>query len=308
MRFIYLLLLIFFATNLGFSQTYSSTKKNKYNLEVDIQGHRGYRGLYPENTIEACLAALRLGIKTLEIDICISKDNQVILSHEPWLNSEFCADKDGNRILKEYELQYNLYQMTYEEIKQFDCGSVIHPRFREQLKIKTSKPSLSDLVVKVREFCSRENIPLPHFNIEIKREPKFDGIFCPPVKEFIKIVVKTLDDLQIKNHCNIQSFDFDILREMHKTHKEIPLAFLIEHSESIDYEIATLGFTPQIYSCHYSIVDNKLMQSARKHKMKIIPWTVNDKDEIRRLLKLKVDGIISDYPERVQEVIQMLKK
>ena len=89
---------------------------------IDIQGHRGARGLFPENTVTGFIEAIKLGVNTLEMDVIISKDNQVVVSHEPWMNEAFCTKKDGGEIEKNSKEKYNLYKMTYAEILEFDCG------------------------------------------------------------------------------------------------------------------------------------------------------------------------------------------
>ena len=113
---------------------------------IDIQGHRGCRGLMPENTMEAFKKAIELGVQTLELDVVVSKDNTVIVSHEPFMNSVICLDINGLEIPKTDEEKYNLYQMTFDSIKQFDCGTKHHPRFPNQQKIKTYKPALSEVI------------------------------------------------------------------------------------------------------------------------------------------------------------------
>ncbi|HSZ26331.1 MAG TPA: glycerophosphodiester phosphodiesterase family protein, partial [Cytophagaceae bacterium] len=97
-------------------------------------GHRGCRGIYPENTLEGFRRAIDLGINSLELDVVVSKDRQLVVSHEPYMNPEICLKPDGSEITPSEEKQYNLYTMTYEEIKKFDCGLKIHPRFPNQKK------------------------------------------------------------------------------------------------------------------------------------------------------------------------------
>ena len=99
---------------------------------LDIQGHRGCRGLLPENTIPAFLKAIELGATTLELDVVISKDKQVVVSHDPYLSHMICLNAKGEAISEEEEKEYNLYKMSYAEIAQCDCGSQPHPGFPEQ--------------------------------------------------------------------------------------------------------------------------------------------------------------------------------
>jgi len=93
-----------------------------YTPRFDVQGHRGARGLKPENTIEAFITALDLGVTTIEMDLAVTKDKQLVVSHEPWMSAEICTAPAGNSFTTREEKKYNIYQMTYAEVKQFDCG------------------------------------------------------------------------------------------------------------------------------------------------------------------------------------------
>src|SRR5258706_6841771 len=111
----------------------------------DIQGHRGARGLKPENTIPAFLTALDTGVTTLEMDVVITRDKQVVVSHEPWMSAGICTNAFGKPVKEKEEKKYNLYRMTYEEIKQFDCGSRGDVKFPGEGKMKAVKPLPSDV-------------------------------------------------------------------------------------------------------------------------------------------------------------------
>ncbi|WP_304037525.1 glycerophosphodiester phosphodiesterase family protein, partial [Mesonia mobilis] len=105
--------------------------------KVEIHGHRGDRGHFPENSIPAFLSALQKGVDVIEMDVVISKDKKVVVSHEPFMASLYMLQPNGKSILKNEEKNFNLYQMDYEVIKQFDGGSKINPKFLQQQKIKT---------------------------------------------------------------------------------------------------------------------------------------------------------------------------
>src|SRR5690348_1825360 len=132
----------------------------QYIPKFDIQGHRGARGLRPENTIPAFLMALDSGVTTLELDIAITKDKQVIVSHEPWMSASICLDSSGSAIPEKEERKFNIYQMTYAQVQGFDCGSIGNSRFPRQEKMKSAKPLLRDVIVAVenhiKSFASYE--------------------------------------------------------------------------------------------------------------------------------------------------------
>src|SRR5215213_3034745 len=131
---------------------------------IDTQGHRGCRGLMPENTIPAMIAALNMGVTTLEMDAVITRDKKVILSHEPFFNHEITTKPDGGFIEEREEKSFNIYQMTYDEVKRYDVGMKQHPRFPRQQKMKAVKPLLSDLVDTVSQYMMASRRPHPYYN------------------------------------------------------------------------------------------------------------------------------------------------
>ena len=152
----------------------------------DKQGHRGCRGLMPENTIPAMLYAIDLGVTTLEMDVVISKDGKIVLSHEPFFNHEISTKPDGTYIEESEEKNYNIYQMNYDEVKTLDVGLKPHPRFPHQQKMKAHKPLLSDLVDSLNENMKTRRRGLFYYNIETKTNPATDNIFHPGPEEFVE--------------------------------------------------------------------------------------------------------------------------
>lgn len=289
MRFFYFLGLLPF---LSFSQ------------EFDIQGHRGCRGLLPENTIEAFKKAIDLGVTTLEMDVVISKDNQVLLSHEPFLSHEICLDTSENEITEANEHSYNLYQMNYSEIKTCDCGSKVHPRFLDQLKMKTYKPLLSE-VIDFAENYLKKNYPgrKIQYNIETKLDPKDDEVFHPKPKEFVDLLVGVLKTKNISDRVYIQSFDVRTLQYLHTNFTEFKTVLLVENKMTIKQNLKLLGFKPDVYSPEFILLDKSNVHFLHKKGIKVIPWTVNKMEDMKRVISFGVDGLISDYPNRYFELI-----
>lgn len=264
----------------------------------DWQGHRGCRGVMPENTVPAFLKALEYPeVTTLELDLAVSKDNQLIVSHEPWFNSVICQLPNGDSIPKQDAEKYLIYHLTADAIKGFDCGSRGNPRFPEQQRLKVYKPTLREVVETVRP--KRPDI---RWNIEIKSRPEWDGQRHPPVEEFASLVIAELKSLGIEKNATVQSFDVRALQAVHRQAPEIQLAFLIENAWSFNSNMDKLGFTPAIYSPYYQLVSKKLVRKCHERGMKLVPWTVNDAASMRGLIRLGVDGIITDYPNRIGEV------
>jgi glycerophosphoryl diester phosphodiesterase len=264
----------------------------------DKQGHRGCRGLMPENTIPAMLHAIDLGVVTLEMDVVFTKDDKIILSHEPFFNHEITTKPDGSFVKEEEEKKLNIYRMNYEEVKTFDVGLKPHPRFPFQQKIKAVKPLLSDVIDSAEEYCRQKKVTPVYYNIETKTQPFTDGIYHPGPDEFVTILMNVIVSKHIQDRVIIQSFDFRTLQYLHQNYPAIKTAALIEDFDkrSFDEQLARLGFVPNIYSPEFSLVTLPLIRQCHKKKIKIIPWTVNDPAKMKELKEMGVDGLITDYP------------
>ena len=266
--------------------------------EFDKQGHRGCRGLMPENTIPAMLNAIGLGVTTPEMDISISKDKKVFLSHEPFFNHEITTKPDGGFIDEKSERSFNTYKMNYADIVKYDVGMKPHPRFPEQQKMKAVKPLLSDVFKAVKEHMMTVRRPFPFYNIETKCLPATDNKYHPKPGEFVELLMKVIKENEMEDHVIIQSFDFRTLKYLHQHYPKIKTAMLVEanNKSSFRKQIKDIGFTPDIYSPEFPLVIADLIKDCHDLNMKIIPWTVNDKKKIDELKKMGVDGIITDYP------------
>ena len=259
---------------------------------LDIQGHRGCRGLLPENSLPAFQKAIELGVTTLELDLAISKDKQVVVSHEPFISRIYCLDSLGNEIPEEDDKKYNLYQMTFEEIKMFNCGSKAHLRFPKQDNFKTYKPLLSEVITLADSL--NQNI---RYNIEIKAQPSYDEIFIPKPEEFVRLVLGVIQKYDISDRCNLQSFDVRVLNELKRQNPEIVQALLIDGSESIEEKLKELDFKPEIISPAFELLNKKMVGHYQNLDYKIIPWTVNTPEDMQVMIDLGVEGIITDYPD-----------
>ncbi len=264
--------------------------------KFDVQGHRGARGIMPENTIPAMIKGLEMGVTTLEMDVVISKDKQVVVSHEPYFNNQISLTPQGKTITLAQEKTHNIYKMDYAEVKTFDVGSKIHPRFLGQQKFKTYKPLLTELIDSVEAYVKLKKIPKPNYNIETKTIPKGDNEFQPEPAEFVELIMAIVKKKKIEKRTIIQSFDIRTLQYLHQKYPKIKTALLIDEKENFENNIKNLGFSPTIYSPYYILVGKSLVDRCHAAGIKIIPWTVNSAKEIKYLIDLGVDGIITDYP------------
>ncbi len=274
------------------------TRPVKVPKGFDWQGHRGCRGLLPENSLPAFLKALEFKpVTTLELDLAVSKDHQLIVSHEPWFNPVICQKANGAEVSSKTLESTLLYTLTASEIQAYDCGSMGNSRFPEQAKLQTYKPVLRDVVLAAKAI--RPDI---RWNIEIKSNPDWDGVRHPRIDSFVQLVVSEIRSLGIEKQVTVQSFDVRALKELHRQAPDLTLAFLIENVNSLESNLARLDFKPAIYSPYYLLVNKSLVRKCRANNMKLIPWTVNDVKSMRRLIRLGVDGIITDYPNFIEKV------
>lgn len=271
----------------------------------DLQGHRGARGLAPENTIPAFRKALDLGVTTLELDVVISKDGEVVVSHEPWMSHVICTAPNGSPVEEGTEADHNLYAMTYEEIAAYDCGSRTHPRFPEQERQPVAKPLLREVIQMAEAYGAEQRDEPVFYNIETKIRPKWEGTFTPGPEAFTDAVLGVIRSEGVAARATVQSFDPRTLIVAHARQEksgEVPvrLALLIASSmdNGVDGNLQMLPFTPDIYSPDHTLVEADLIAAAHEKGMQVIPWTVNDPADMDRLINLGVDGLITDYPNR----------
>lgn len=275
---------------------------------IDIQGHRGCRGLMPENTIPAMIKAIDLGVMTLEMDCVISKDKKVVVSHDNYMSHEFVLQPNGEQITEANEQSFNLYKMDYDSIRKFDAGSKEHPRFPQQHKFNIEKPLLGTLIDSVENYVNIKKLRPLFYNIETKLMPDGDDVFHPKPEEFVDLLVAVIKSRGIEKRVIIQSFDVRTLQVIHKKYPEFKTALLIENKESFEDNLKALGFTPDIYSPDFELVDEKLVGEVHAKKMQLIPWTINEVAQMERISKLGVDGIITDYPDRAIQLFGSYQK
>lgn len=276
---------------------------------IDIQAHRGGMALYPENTIVAMLNAMDWGVHTLEMDLSISKDKQVVVSHEQVMDHRYVTTPEGKYFNKADEKKYKLYEMPYDSIIKYDTGLKGDARFPQRKKIAAHKPLLSDLVDEAEAYAKLNNMPLPYYNIEIKSSEKNDHVYAPEYKEFTELALGVLLKKNITDRLIIQCFDTRVLNYIREKYPQIQLAYLVgKQMVSLEDAMSKLNFTPEIFSPDYTIVDKKLVKAVHKKGMKILPWTVDKYEDIQFMIDLKVDGLITNYPDRAVKLVRYSQK
>jgi glycerophosphoryl diester phosphodiesterase len=295
---------IFFILFSIFTSVKAQTDASKpiYIPKFDLQGHRGARGIKPENTIPAFLIALDTGVTTIELDLAVTKDRQLVVTHEPWMSGTICLQPDGNVISSKEEKKFNIFQMNYDEVRQFDCGSKGNEKFPEQEKIKINKPLLTDVIVAVEDHIRSFTQYEVDYNIEIKSSPEGDNKFHPAPEAFSDLVYNLIDQYLPWERIVIQSFDFRVLKYWHEKYPEVRLAALVENMKSVQSNLSDLGFTPSVYSPYYKLISKADIQYLHQQKIRVIPWTVNEEDDIKKMRQLGIDGLITDYPNRASQL------
>jgi glycerophosphoryl diester phosphodiesterase len=277
----------------------TSCSTNDPSQPFDKQGHRGCRGLMPENTIPAMQRALESGVTTLEMDIAFSADSQAVLSHEPFFNHDITTKPDGSFVTREEEKGLNLFQMKYDEIKKYDVGMKPNPRFPKQMKMKVYKPLLSEVFGYVEGYSRDTALQKVFYNIETKTAPATDDIYHPSPPVFVDLLMKVIDNNKLRERVTIQSFDIRTLQYLHQKYPDVKTSLLIEPAEllTVNQKIIKLGFVPDIVSPEYHMVTAGLIHDLHERNISVIPWTINDASSIKKYRAMGVDGIITDYPD-----------
>jgi glycerophosphoryl diester phosphodiesterase len=292
-------ILLFFATGCFMSACTSSkiTSPAAALPSFAKEGHRGTRGLMPENTIPSMTRAIAEGANIIEVDIYTSRDGQVIVTHDAFINREFSLLPDGQEIPQEDAKKYIVHQMDYAEIRAFDVGTKYYSAYPQQKKIRTYIPLFAELIDSVEQYTATHKLPRTIYNIELKTSVKNDSVYNAKPKELVDAVMKIVRQKNLGNRFYIQSFDVRPLQVVHQDYPDVAIGFLTNSKKTMTENIQELGFYPHIYSPQYELVTPEMVQACKARHMRLIPWTVNTTEEMKALIDLGVDGIITDYPD-----------
>jgi glycerophosphoryl diester phosphodiesterase len=285
-------------------QLFSATQIKKLPI---VHAHRGGAALYPENTIPAMLHAVEIGVPMLELDLHVTRDSQVVVSHDAYMNPIKALKPNGDNIPVDSARMYSIYSMTYDSLKRYDVGSRPNPAFPNRKNLKCSVPLVSDLIDSV-ERCTRiKGLRSVGYNIEIKSWPDKDGIYSPDYRTFADLCMKVLLSKNLGDRLLLQCFDSRTLNYVHEKYPNVRLSYLVEDM-TVDFEelMKRINFVPQVISPNHAMVDSAFMDKSRKLGMEVAPWTVDDKDEIMRLRTLGVDAIITNQPDCVMNWLKDL--
>jgi glycerophosphoryl diester phosphodiesterase len=288
----------------------------------DLQGHRGARGLAPENTLAAFRTALDLGVTTLETDLAVTRDDVLVLSHEPRLNPDLVRGPDGKWLASPGP---PIHTLTLEALKRYDIGR-LNPARDYARQLPSQKPADGERFPTLVELYALAGPPV-RLNIETKIDPaKPDE--APDPATFAQLVIEAVRAAKAADRTTIQSFDWRTLIEARRLAPEIETVCLsIESGGTDTIQRATGRLSPWLAGLDLAAADGSVPKLAKQagcaawspfwrnvtpanvaeaHKLglKVIPWTVNDPAEMTRLVDLKVDGLITDYPDRAQPILR----
>lgn len=320
----------------GYNNIDISTTYAKVNYDVfDLEAHRGGRDVRPENTLYSYAYAIELGATSIECDMQLTKDGQIVMSHNPILNSDITRDENGNYIKNN---KYDIRLMTVDELKKFEvgvmdpnCGEYYDLHGKTQFTYDAKIPTLEELMQLIQSYGDK-NIVL---NIETKSYPDpasagYKNNADP--KKFVEVFNNIVKKYNMEDRVVLQSFDWQTLIEMKKLNPNISTSALWQEqpswgrdSESLrryekkkspwlggldikDYQgnpvKAAHAIGADIISPYYTEISKQDVDEAHSLGMKVVPWTVNNEKDMTMLLDMGVDGIISDKPWLLKQVLE----
>lgn len=246
---------------------------------IAVHGHRGARAVLPENTIPAFEYAIQAGVDVLELDMAVSRDGVIVVSHDPYLHPPACKGPQPRAVI---------HELTLAQIREWDCGSIQNPRFpKQQVRPGTRMPTLDE----VFSLAPRGRF---EFNIETKSFPDKPEL-TPPPDAFAAMVLALIRKHHLENRVILQSFDFRTLKAMKKLAPEIRRSALTE-TDKRDFVTIAREAEAGIISPEYSLVTKEKVRQAHAAGIQVVPWTANKANEWDRLSDAGVDAIITDDP------------
>jgi glycerophosphoryl diester phosphodiesterase len=265
----------------------------------DLQGHRGARGHAPENTLPGFERALAMGVDTLELDVGVTRDGVVVIHHDRRLNPDLARGPDGNWIAAPGP---TIHSLTYGELQRYDVGR-IRPGSEYARQLARQKPLDGTRIPRLADLFELVKASAVRFNIETKLSPEAPDETLPP-EPFARALLAEVRKARLERRTTIQSFDFRTLAVVQREAPGIATAYLTSGKKGEAVPRMVHEAKGAIWSPNFRDLDAQALVVARELRVRVIPWTVNEPADIARILDMKVDGIISDYPDRVQQALR----
>jgi glycerophosphoryl diester phosphodiesterase len=285
----------------------------------DLHGHRGARGLLPENTLPAYEEALRIGVSTLELDVGVSSDGVVVISHDRALNPEITRDVKGQWL----SAPVLVNSLTFAQLQGFDVGR-IHPASAYAQRFPTQRPVDGTHMPSLAQLFERMQATHLHFNIETKISPDLPNETVNP-EVFVDLLLSVVQAHSMQQRVIIQSFDWRTLQLVHQRAPNVRTACLtaqqpwtdnitplagkalwtgaVRREDHADVPSMVRAAGGYIWSPYFGDIDANSVATAQSLGLKVVPWTVNTTPEIQSMLAMGVDGLISDYPQLARDVL-----
>jgi glycerophosphoryl diester phosphodiesterase len=265
----------------------------------DLQGHRGARGHAPENTLPGFERALAIGVDTLELDVGVTRDGVVVIHHDRRLNADLARGPDGNWISAPGP---TIHSLTFSELQRYDVGR-IRPGSEYAKQFARQKPLDGTRIPRLADLFELVKGTTVGFNIETKLSPEAPDETLAP-EPFARALLAEVRKAGVERRTTIQSFDFRTLAVVQREAPGVSTAYLTSGKKGEPIPRMVHEANGAIWSPNFRDLDAHALAAARQLGLRVIPWTVNEPADIARILDMKVDGIISDYPDRVREALK----
>ncbi len=248
--------------------------------KILVHGHRGARARLPENSLPAFQYAIEQGVDALEMDMAVTRDNVIVISHDPILHGPVCTSSKESAVI---------HQLTLAEVRRWDCGAVQNPRFATQTTVPgTRMPTLDEVFALATQGKFDYNIETKSF----LDKPEY----TPPPEEFARMVLEKIRQYKLEKRIILQSFDFRTLAAMKKLAPEIRLSALTDADPREFTAISADASHAGIVSPNSKLVTKAKVEAAHKAGLQVVPYTVNTPAEWDQMIEAKVDAIITDDP------------
>ena len=255
--------------------------------EYKIFGHRGCRGIYPENTIEGFKKAIAFGVDGIELDVVVNKNQELVISHESYIDTSYCVT---NKLNNE---NLNIYKMNISEIQEIDCGSMFVKEFPNQLKVKEKKPTYKEFKKELMDYQG-------DILFEIKCDYDLVNEYFPDYEKYAKIIFEETRYSRHFDNIHFMSFDYRILNELFKMMPNSKYIYLSSNKE-FEKEMKLLNFEPFGVGIDFNIISQKTIDLVHNKKQVIYGWTINDEENSKSLTSMGLDGVITDYPNIIKK-------
>jgi glycerophosphoryl diester phosphodiesterase len=259
---------------------------------IDVQGHRGARGYLPENTLPGFARALEMGVTTLELDVAVTRDGVVVIHHDRGLNPAIARGPDGQWVSQPTPI----HTLTFAELQRYDVGR-LRPGSEYGRRFAQQEPRDDTRIARLAELfqLTRANRTI-RFNIEPKMdESALDETL--PAPQFARALIAEVREAGVQNRTTVQAFHWPVLKVVEHEAPEMPTVYCTEGNGSDPARVREAG--GKIWSPDYRTLTSAKLAAARQWQMKVTVWTVNEPADIARMIAMGVDGIASDYPDRV---------